>query len=89
MTVSEREELAQNLNTPKEILVKLSRDEHWEVRRSVALNPNTPIETLVELSKDQDQDVRENVARNPKWIRLKELGTLDQVIAASKYLGIF
>ena len=112
MTVSEREELAenpdtpvetlaelsrdqdegvrwkvaQNRNTPPENLAELSRDQDWDVCLRVALNPSTPLETLVKLNMDKDEDYE--VTSNPKWKRLKEMGTLDLAIAASKYLGI-
>ena len=46
MTKEERIELAENPNTPVDILDQLSRDEDWEVRQEVAKNPNTSVETF-------------------------------------------
>ena len=56
--------LAKNLNTPKEILTKLSTDENSDVRYRVAENPNTPKEVLTILSTDKDSGVRYWVADN-------------------------
>ena len=50
--------MASNLNTPIEVLTKLSTDEHWGVRYCVADNPNTPKEILKILSTDRDRNVR-------------------------------
>tara|TARA_R110002074_G_scaffold115453_10_gene246387 strand:+ start:305 stop:574 length:270 start_codon:yes stop_codon:yes gene_type:complete len=88
MTVDERIRLAGNRKTPPETLAELSRDQDERVRYWLAQNRKTPVETLVELSRDQNHQVRRSVATNPKWKRLEEAGILDQVIAASKYLGI-
>ena len=49
-----KSELANNSNTPKEVLEKLSNDEHYGVRCCVARNPNTSKETLEKLSNDED-----------------------------------
>jgi 3-methyladenine DNA glycosylase AlkC len=62
--IKDKIELAINPNTPKELLVELSKDKDRFVRRAVAKNPNTPSEVLVELSKDKDVDVRYLVAKN-------------------------
>ena len=56
--------LAENSNTPKEVLTILSTDEYWYVRCNVAENPNTPKEVLIKLSKDKDYYVRCRVAEN-------------------------
>ena len=60
-----KRELAYNLNTPKEVLTKLSTDKHWSVRWRVANNSNTPVEVLTKLSTDEAYYVRSCVARNP------------------------
>lgn len=66
-----REAVAQNPNTPVDVLVELSVDPYWGVRYDVASNPNTPIEVLRVLAKDDSDvgnggfDVREAVAANP------------------------
>ena len=64
--------VAENPNTPADVLTELAKDSDWCVRRNVAENPNTPIDVLTELAKDSDYDVRRNAARNPK---LKEVLT--------------
>jgi pentose-5-phosphate-3-epimerase len=58
-------ELARSPSTPKETLIKLSKDEDWIIRCGVALNPNTSMFQLMYLSKDKDEDVRKGVAINP------------------------
>ena len=69
-------ELARNSNTPKEILIILSKDENYNIRYSVAYNPNTPVEVLTKLSKDKDWFVRYYIARKMwysrlwKWVKL-------------------
>ncbi|GAJ25006.1 unnamed protein product, partial [marine sediment metagenome] len=60
-----KKDLAENPNTPVEVLVELSEDEDSSVRRSVAKNLNTPVEVLVKLSKDKAGYVRYFVAFNP------------------------
>ena len=50
--------MADNPNTPKETLKKLSTDKHWDVRCCVAKNPNTPPRIVVKLSTDKDRYVR-------------------------------
>ena len=69
--------LAQNPNTPIEVLIELSKDKDWYVRSAIAQNPNTPIEVLVELSKDEVFIVRTGVAINTNI-------TLDILIKLSK-----
>ena len=56
-------ELANNPNTPKEVLKKLSTDEDWYVRWNVVRNPNTPKEVLIKLSTDEDSWIRRKVTR--------------------------
>jgi len=62
-------EVAENPNTPPEILTLLAQDEDWDVRRRVAQNPNTPAEILTILARDKDGIVRYGVAHNPNATR--------------------
>ena len=64
--------VAENPNTPIDVLTELAKDSDWCVRRNAAENPNTPADVLTELAKDSDWCVRRNAARNPK---LKEVLT--------------
>ena len=61
----QRMEVADNPNTPPEILTILARDEYWSVRYGVARNPNTPPEILTILARDENDYVRWGVAQNP------------------------
>jgi len=56
--------LAENPNTPSEVLVDLSKNHLYNVRRQIAKNPSTPIEVLVELAKDKDWTVLFELAGN-------------------------
>ncbi len=56
--------VAQNRNTPRDILQELAGSAQPEVREQVARNENTPIEVLTRLAEDEDPDVRVAVARN-------------------------
>ena len=67
-----RAKVAENPNTPAEILAELAKDSDWHVRRHAAENPNTPADVLMELAKDSDWHVRITAACNPK---LKEVLT--------------
>ena len=67
-----KRDLAYNPNTPKEILIILSKDEDWFVRCRVVQNPNTPKEILTRLSTDKDSSVRWRVACNRRTS--KEMG---------------
>jgi hypothetical protein len=58
--------MALNPRSPVDVLRKLARDEHVDVRRSVAGNTSIPADILSELAKDKDPSVRESIARNPK-----------------------
>ena len=69
LSSQERIDLAQNPNTPLEILTLLARDENWGVRCRVALNPNTPPEILTILARDENKWVRCGVERNPNATR--------------------
>lgn len=64
--------VAENPNTPIDVLTELAKDSDWCVRRNAAENPNTPVEVLTKLTKDSDFDVRRYAACNPK---LKEVLT--------------
>jgi len=57
--------LAENPNTPPEILERLANDGDYYVRCSVAYNPNTLPEILARMANDGDWDVLWRVARNP------------------------
>lgn len=57
--------MAENKNTPVEILSDLSWSPSEWVRGIIAINLNTNQETLIKLSKDKDIWVREKVAKNP------------------------
>jgi 3-methyladenine DNA glycosylase AlkC len=61
--------LADNPNTPPEILTLLARDENCYVRWRVANNPNTPPEILTLLARDENCYVRWHVERNPNATR--------------------
>jgi len=66
MTSDAKYNLAENPNTPLDLLRELAKDKDWEVRWRVAENPNTPVDVLRELAKDEDWSVRYYVADNPK-----------------------
>lgn len=59
-----RMKVAENLNTPVDVLAKLSEDEESNVRWVVAMNPQTPTKCLGILALDEDPAVREGVAMN-------------------------
>ena len=60
-----RSSVAENPNTPVELLQQLAKDEDIGVRRDVAGNPNTPIPLLEKLAEDKGAFAREGVAGNP------------------------
>ena len=60
-----RQSVANDPNTPPEVLTQLACDDDMVVRQSVASNPHTPPETLTKLSTDIDGWVRHGVAGNP------------------------
>lgn len=60
----EKIELAENSNTPVEILKVLATDNNAGVRRAVAQNPNTPVETIKTRATDEHWWVRCGVAWN-------------------------
>jgi hypothetical protein len=57
--------LAQNPNTPPEILAALATANEGSTRIVVARNPSTPLESLRELAKDKDDLIRTSVTQNP------------------------
>jgi len=65
MTYREKDELAYDRNTPKNVLRELARYYDWRIRAQVAKNPNTPEDTLRDLIKDEDWMVRCNIGKNP------------------------
>ena len=42
-----RAKVAENPNTPADVLTELAKDSDWEVRAKVAENPNTPADVLM------------------------------------------
>ena len=60
-----RVSVAENPNTPVDVLMELAKDSYCDVRRYAARNPNTPADVLTELAKDSDCDVRYFAAGNP------------------------
>lgn len=59
-----RRRLAENIETPADILMDLACDESAEVRASVSENGNTPVPILEFLAQDQSVDVRFSIAEN-------------------------
>lgn len=57
--------VAQNPNTPPDVLAELVQDKEGIVRVAVAANTNTPIYVLTDLANDESGYVREAVANNP------------------------
>lgn len=56
--------VADNVNTPPEILSILAKDDNEEVRTEVAYNTSTPPKSLLILAKDDNDEVRLGVADN-------------------------
>lgn len=56
--------IAQNPNTPMEILEVLARDGSPKIREAVAYNPSTPEYLLARLSQDMEVAIRQAVASN-------------------------
>ena len=65
--------LANNSNTPIEVLTILSTDEDSYVRCNIANNSNTPIEVLKILSKDKHWNVRYRAVNTQKKMRMKSV----------------
>jgi len=51
--MTDKVEIAENPNTPVELLTKLATDKSEDVRFAVAENPNTPVESLIKLATDK------------------------------------
>lgn len=64
LTYVVKRKLAVGLNTPKEVLTTLSKDEDWYIRSYISRNPNTPKEILDELAKDKMWVVRRGLKPN-------------------------
>jgi 3-methyladenine DNA glycosylase AlkC len=60
--------VAENPNTPPEVLEKLANDVDYWVRYGVAENPNTPPKVLEQLATDEDYIIRCYVAKNPNTL---------------------
>ena len=60
--------VAKNLNTPSDVLEKMSKDKSFIVKAIVAENPNTPPETLDRLSEEELEYTRVSVAKNPNTL---------------------
>jgi HEAT repeat protein len=58
--------VAQNPNTPEDVLRKLAEDDDENVREKVARNPNTPKDLLRQLANDHNVNVRFQTFINPK-----------------------
>ena len=65
MNYQEKFELANNPNTPADVLFELSMDEDYYVRCWVATHLNTPVEAFINMSTDEEFGVRFWVERNP------------------------
>ena len=60
LSLQERKTLAQNPNTPYQVLDILAKDEYTYVRRWVAKrSKNITIDQLLILGQDEDEDVRQ------------------------------
>ena len=57
--------MAENINTPLDLLRKLAKDKDADVKYHVASNPNTPLGILRKLTKSANSEVRVGVAENP------------------------
>lgn len=65
VSMLDKNTIAQNSNTPIELMQKLSDDKNEYILEHLAKNPSLPIELMWKLSKDDDSDVRTFLARNP------------------------
>ena len=57
--------LAQNPNTPIEVLVKLSTDKYWNIQYYVVANPNTPMDVIIKLALTKPWWGKDMPVRNP------------------------
>jgi len=60
-----RKHIAENPNTPTDLLRRLAHRAHWEVRAAVARNPNTPEDVLLQKCRDGNDLVRFAIIQNP------------------------
>jgi len=65
MTNNEKMDLAENLDTPLDLLRDLAKDASWGVKEALAENPSTPLDILREMATDVSYQVRACVATNP------------------------
>ena len=68
LTNTAKREMAEDPNTPIDILVKLSTDRSRYIRRRVAMNINVsaiPERDLIKLANDKSYEVKTQVASNP------------------------
>jgi len=66
LSFDEKSNLAEDINTPLEILRDLAKDDEWNIRRWVAINPNVSEDLLRKLATDKSGVVKCHVAMNPK-----------------------
>ena len=59
-----KRKLAENKNTPKDVLRKLAKNINASIRDLVASHSNTPKDALLHLATDRNALVRHNVAKN-------------------------
>jgi len=64
MDLWDQRELAENPNTPVDVLRDLATEEDGWIRRYVATNPSTPLDVLRDLAKDEELGVRWSVTLN-------------------------
>lgn len=57
--------LAQNPNTPADVLTELAKNNDAYIRNDVASHPNTPINVIKQLCEDRNGYVRKGVLKNP------------------------
>ena len=66
---------AKALDTPSEILDRLSYDSFWFVRDLVASNTNTPIHTLYKLMQDHDFRIRYDAKKTLHALQSQSIDT--------------
>ena len=62
MDTEEARQLAQDENTPPEILAELAKSQDYRTRQNVAKNPNTPKEVLLNICMEFPGEVMNNPA---------------------------
>jgi len=60
-----RQRVAENENTPSNILERLVKDPDSEVRLAAGTNPSTPVDLVYSLALDEDPSVRHGLAEDP------------------------